>query len=71
MSPPSGGRGRTLAAVRLADFDYDLPPGAIAQHPIEPRDAARLLVDRGDALPPTTVTCAISPSCWRRATWSS
>jgi S-adenosylmethionine:tRNA ribosyltransferase-isomerase len=33
--------------VRLADFDYDLPPAAIAQHPIEPRDAARLLVDRG------------------------
>ena len=30
-----------------ADLDYDLPPTAIAQHPIEPRDAARLLVDRG------------------------
>jgi S-adenosylmethionine:tRNA ribosyltransferase-isomerase len=29
----------------LADFDYDLPPDAIAQHPAEPRDAARLLVD--------------------------
>ena len=38
--------------MRLADFDYDLPPAAIAQHPIEPRDAARLLVDRGDAAPP-------------------
>jgi S-adenosylmethionine:tRNA ribosyltransferase-isomerase len=33
--------------VRLADFDYDLPQDAIAQHPIEPRDAARLLVDGG------------------------
>jgi S-adenosylmethionine:tRNA ribosyltransferase-isomerase len=31
----------------LADFDYDLPEAAIAQHPAEPRDAARLLVDRG------------------------
>jgi S-adenosylmethionine:tRNA ribosyltransferase-isomerase len=31
----------------LADFDYDLPSGAIAQTPIEPRDRARLLVDRG------------------------
>jgi S-adenosylmethionine:tRNA ribosyltransferase-isomerase len=31
----------------LADFDYDLPERAIAQHPAEPRDAARLLVDRG------------------------
>jgi S-adenosylmethionine:tRNA ribosyltransferase-isomerase len=29
----------------LADFAYDLPPGAIAQRPAEPRDAARLLVD--------------------------
>jgi len=27
-----------------ADFDYDLPPEYIAQHPVEPRDAARLLV---------------------------
>ncbi len=31
----------------LADFDYDLPEAAVAQHPAEPRDAARLLVDRG------------------------
>jgi S-adenosylmethionine:tRNA ribosyltransferase-isomerase len=30
--------------VDLADFDYELPPSAIAQTPIEPRDAARLLV---------------------------
>ena len=30
--------------MRTADFDYDLPPGLIAQEPIEPRDAARLLV---------------------------
>ncbi len=32
----------------LADFDYDLPEQAIAQLPAEPRDAARLLVDRGE-----------------------
>jgi S-adenosylmethionine:tRNA ribosyltransferase-isomerase len=31
----------------LAAFDYDLPEQAIAQTPIEPRDRARLLVDRG------------------------
>ena len=32
----------------LADIDYELPSVRIAQQPIEPRDAARLLVDRGD-----------------------
>lgn len=37
--------------MRLADFDYELPTERIAQTPIEPRDAARLLVDRG-GLPP-------------------
>ncbi|MFS8586096.1 MAG: tRNA preQ1(34) S-adenosylmethionine ribosyltransferase-isomerase QueA, partial [Acidimicrobiia bacterium] len=30
--------------MQLSDFDYDLPEAAIAQHPAEPRDAARLLV---------------------------
>ena len=38
--------------MRLEAFDYDLPVGAIAQHPVEPRDAARLLVDRGPSTPP-------------------
>jgi S-adenosylmethionine:tRNA ribosyltransferase-isomerase len=31
--------------MHLSDIDYDLPQNLIAQHPIEPRDAARLLVD--------------------------
>jgi S-adenosylmethionine:tRNA ribosyltransferase-isomerase len=29
--------------VRTSDFDFDLPPDRIAQHPARPRDAARLL----------------------------
>ena len=35
--------------MRTDDFDFDLPRELIAQHPIEPRDAARLLVV-GDGL---------------------
>ena len=34
--------------MRTEEFDYTLPPGAIAQQPVEPRDAARLL--RADVL---------------------
>jgi S-adenosylmethionine:tRNA ribosyltransferase-isomerase len=41
--------------VRLADFDFDLPPEAIAQHPARPRDAARLLHVAADRLDDRTV----------------
>ena len=33
--------------MRLDDLEYDLDPALIAQVPIEPRDSAKLLVDRG------------------------
>jgi S-adenosylmethionine:tRNA ribosyltransferase-isomerase len=36
--------------MRLADFDFHLPPEAIAQHPARPRDAARLLHVAADRL---------------------
>jgi S-adenosylmethionine:tRNA ribosyltransferase-isomerase len=32
--------------VRTAEFDYHLPPGLIAQHPLIPRDSSRLMVLR-------------------------
>ena len=34
----------TSAGAQVADYDYDLPPALIAQRPVEPRDAGRLLV---------------------------
>jgi S-adenosylmethionine:tRNA ribosyltransferase-isomerase len=37
--------------VQIAEFDYELPDERIAQTPLEPRDAAKLLVDRGSAPP--------------------
>ncbi len=35
--------------MKTSDFDYDLPEDYIAQTPIEPRDAARMLVFRRDS----------------------
>jgi S-adenosylmethionine:tRNA ribosyltransferase-isomerase len=46
----------------LADVDYDLPPERIAQTPVEPRDSARLLVDRGPGAAPHHRTVADLPS---------
>jgi S-adenosylmethionine:tRNA ribosyltransferase-isomerase len=39
--------------VETDELDYELPPEAIAQTPVEPRDSARLLVDEGADRPPT------------------
>jgi S-adenosylmethionine:tRNA ribosyltransferase-isomerase len=51
--------------VRTDAFAYDLPEAAIAQTPIEPRDAARLLVDRGAGDGPEDRTVADLPSLVR------
>jgi S-adenosylmethionine:tRNA ribosyltransferase-isomerase len=36
--------------LRLSDFDFDLPERLIARYPVRPRDAARLLLVRGEGL---------------------
>ncbi len=41
--------GAPVASLAVLDaFDYDLPIGAIAQRPVEPRDSSRLLVATAD-----------------------
>jgi len=37
--------------MHVCDYDYHLPDELIAQVPVEPRDSARLLVDRGSVAP--------------------
>src|SRR6056300_1362639 len=37
--------------MSISDFDYELPDELIAQTAMEPRSAARLLVDQGEASP--------------------
>ncbi|MFV0309446.1 MAG: tRNA preQ1(34) S-adenosylmethionine ribosyltransferase-isomerase QueA [Desertimonas sp.] len=46
--------------MRLEEFDYGLPDERIAQVPVEPRDAARLLVDRGSAPPEHRTVAALA-----------
>ena len=52
--PASSGETASLGetAIETSEFDYDLPPARIAQRAVEPRDAARLLVDDGPGHPP-------------------
>lgn len=47
--------------MRTDELDYDLPTTAIAQSPVEPRDSARLLVDRGPDREPDDATVSHLP----------
>lgn len=46
----------TVRHVDASAFDYNLPDASIAQKPVEPRHAARLLVDRGPGAVPADRT---------------
>jgi S-adenosylmethionine:tRNA ribosyltransferase-isomerase len=48
--------------VLTSDLDYPLPPEAVAQEPASPRDAARLLVDRGPGSVPDHLTVRELPT---------
>ena len=45
LTPGRGGR--KSAAMKLSDFDFDLPPSLIATRPARPRTSARLLLAEG------------------------
>lgn len=49
----------------LSDYDYPLPPEAVAQRPVEPRSAARMLVDLGESGDPQHRTVAELPDLVR------
>lgn len=59
------GRPHHTHAVRTADFDFSLPAELIAQVPVEPRDAARLLVAQEAPLAPLDATVRDLPQLLR------
>ncbi|RYZ11490.1 MAG: tRNA preQ1(34) S-adenosylmethionine ribosyltransferase-isomerase QueA [Comamonadaceae bacterium] len=54
-----------MRAFTLSDFDFDLPPELVAQHPAAERSASRLLDGRGDA-PPVDCIFRELPTLLRR-----
>ena len=60
----------------LADFDFELPPELIAQHPAAERSASRLLDGRGahagrPRLPRPAAVCCAPATCWSSTTRAS
>ena len=51
---------------KLSDYDFNLPPGAIAQKPVSPREAARLLVPKDGV---STIIFPICLTCCSRVIW--
>jgi S-adenosylmethionine:tRNA ribosyltransferase-isomerase len=49
--------------MRTADFDFELPPSAIALEPVTPRHAARLLVVRTSARAEAATAVACAAAC--------
>ncbi len=45
----------------MEEFDYELPKRAIGQYPADPRDSAKLLIDRGTVRGPEHLTVADLP----------
>ena len=62
---PGQTRSSSPETLKIADFDYDLPPGAIAQEPLAQRDASRLLVLTAPPVPSLTAPSATLPSLLR------